>query len=778
MPTLETLTINDFHGLIKTSSLRKARGYIRRIQNPARAGNTLTAQVRGTRLYDIEVDVQPAGIYAICTCPYNWGGHCKHVGAVLLKWVEEPEAFTTVKATSTTGDHPDYPIEVISIDPPPTHRPHEPPAWLSTSFAKRQQTDRQQLDQWLNELKLQDLRSMAKKRGWRVKGTKKADIVQQILPKITQSGDVLKTTLSLDEEHRQALRALVILGGQEGVQEAQLERVATSWGELTGYKQISTYTRHLWELGLALPKEVLYSLETDFIPRAIAQSLPPLLEDVLPTSPDLESDQPASDLQFADPYELVRTVSQLLLLLEQSSVPLRPPMPRPRLEAFYQGLVEWDYVPEEILKAQQEKKFQGYSDLTLTIPPPAYALPDQAIERLAPVAGGAARLDFIYSLLLSGGLLQPGSPVTVWPEAKEQFLRQTELAQWATLVRVYFGMEEWSELWEVLRNQDSRAPANELRLKRTWYTQYFKPEQLHHDLAHFRLLVLRVLASLPDGQWVKWEDLISVMRPIWPKFDHTVWQRYWYGAQKPSWFLTRGPVTTPLNEGDLQNWRLAQGTFIYTMLTGPLAWLGLVDLSFAGKTLAAFRCHALADLFWDRVETPPAPRHAAAQAPAKSSAGAVTTDEYKISVDPSAISAQAHSLLDRIARLEVTSPERFTYRLDPQATHESFESDATLAEIIKEWEELLPLAIPETIQTKLSEWWAAYGQVRIYENVTLIEFGDDYALAEMKAVTSLENYLVAEISPRLVLISKDALNLLTTELEKAGYTPKITDETD
>jgi hypothetical protein len=58
----------------------------------------------------------------------------------------------------------------------------------------------------------------------------------------------------------------------------------------------------------------------------------------------------------------------------------------------------------------------------------------------------------------------------------------------------------------------------------------------------------------------------------------------------------------------------------------------------------------------------------------------------------------------------------------------------------------------------------------------MIEFADDYALAEMKAVTSLERYLIAEISPRAVLIPEEIVEFLTAELEKAGYTPRQTEE--
>jgi len=48
MPSLDTLSQQDLSGLFNANGLRKARSYIRRVRNMARAGETLTAEVRGT----------------------------------------------------------------------------------------------------------------------------------------------------------------------------------------------------------------------------------------------------------------------------------------------------------------------------------------------------------------------------------------------------------------------------------------------------------------------------------------------------------------------------------------------------------------------------------------------------------------------------------------------------------------------------------------------------------------------------------------------------------
>jgi hypothetical protein len=782
MPTLETLSDADLRGPLDTKSLQKAQSYIQRVKNPIRRGQTLTAQVRGAghNDYNVEIDVKPSGIAAFCTCPYNWGGYCKHIGAVLLKWIHAPGTFTTLGDSNALANS--SPLEVTPVEPPPTRRPDELPFWITTTIADRQHADIQQLSQWLEAIKLQELRQMARQRGWKVKGNRKAEIIQQIVEHLTDPGQALQAVLSLDEEHRQVLRAMVLLGDYASVQEEDIQRVARGWGELQAYQQIKTYTRQLCQLGLAVPGEAVdvYFPHSDFVPFVIARQLPPVLKGTIPAITDVAradalETQPVSQLHLGDPYQLVRTAGQITLLLEQLPSPLRHPMPRPRLERFHPGLEGWDYDPDELLRAMEGRELLPYADLTLTIPPPDDALPDETVERLAPVAGDRMRLEFIFSLLVAAGIFQPGSPVTVWPEVKEHFMSQDELAQRAILARVFFYMPNWSALWRILRaHPDERS--NQLILRRTFSHRYFTPQQLRAELVAFRHLVLRVLASLPDGQWVDVEDLFRLMRVAWPRFDQTVWQTYRRPNFTGSWFLTEAGNIKPLNPDDARHWQLAQGRFCQTLLTGPLHWLGLADLSFENGNLDAFRLHGLADLYWDRVKSPPAPRHAIAGTQTTAPEQVVQTDHHAITVHPSSVSPQVHSLLDRIARLETATAERFVYQLDPQAAHEAFEEGFTLSEILDDWTELLPVPMPEDIQVQLADWWRAYGRVRIYQDLTVIEFQDDFTLAEIKAVTSLENHLIAEISPRLVIIPQNAVETLVGQLDRAGYTPKQTDE--
>jgi uncharacterized Zn finger protein len=57
-----------------------------------RRGDRLTAEVEGSELapYQVSIRLHGGGVAdARCSCPYDWGGYCKHIVAVLLKFADE-----------------------------------------------------------------------------------------------------------------------------------------------------------------------------------------------------------------------------------------------------------------------------------------------------------------------------------------------------------------------------------------------------------------------------------------------------------------------------------------------------------------------------------------------------------------------------------------------------------------------------------------------------------------------------------------------------------------
>jgi len=64
------------------------------VSDLVRRGNSLQAQVEGSQYepYNVAVELDAGGVaWASCTCPYEFGGYCKHIVAVLLTYIREPD---------------------------------------------------------------------------------------------------------------------------------------------------------------------------------------------------------------------------------------------------------------------------------------------------------------------------------------------------------------------------------------------------------------------------------------------------------------------------------------------------------------------------------------------------------------------------------------------------------------------------------------------------------------------------------------------------------------
>ncbi|MER8523376.1 SWIM zinc finger family protein [Mesorhizobium sp. M1076] len=92
---------DTIRALATEESFARGKSYFRSgaVSELVRRGDVLTAQVEGSEFapYVVTVRLREGGVADTrgvtetrCSCPYDWGGACKHVVAVLLKFVAKP----------------------------------------------------------------------------------------------------------------------------------------------------------------------------------------------------------------------------------------------------------------------------------------------------------------------------------------------------------------------------------------------------------------------------------------------------------------------------------------------------------------------------------------------------------------------------------------------------------------------------------------------------------------------------------------------------------------
>jgi uncharacterized Zn finger protein len=104
--SLPRLTEAQVRKLGSAQSFERGKSYYRNgaILEPVRQGMELRAQCEGSEdePYAVSVTLDQHGVTEVsCTCAYDWGGACKHLIALLLAYVHEPQAFRVIPPLET-----------------------------------------------------------------------------------------------------------------------------------------------------------------------------------------------------------------------------------------------------------------------------------------------------------------------------------------------------------------------------------------------------------------------------------------------------------------------------------------------------------------------------------------------------------------------------------------------------------------------------------------------------------------------------------------------------
>lgn len=102
---LPRLTEADIRNLASEKSFERGETYYRdgAVLEPVRQVLELRAQCEGSDYepYQVSATLAKSGIAETsCTCPYDYGGICKHIVALLLTYVHEPQAFRSIPPLS------------------------------------------------------------------------------------------------------------------------------------------------------------------------------------------------------------------------------------------------------------------------------------------------------------------------------------------------------------------------------------------------------------------------------------------------------------------------------------------------------------------------------------------------------------------------------------------------------------------------------------------------------------------------------------------------------
>jgi hypothetical protein len=613
----------------------------------------------------------------------------------------------------------------------------------------------------LSGYRIEDLRLMAKRRDWKLSGTLKDGLVQQLHDYLREwgaSGDVTEG-LSPDETWLLQYTATA-LGVDVTPTRGFFE---TAWKHAKrDSRRLDPAINGLVGAGLFFPCGQGVQAHYHILPYLTS---PPLMN--LALKP-LDA-RALGRLTFSSNPPVLDTLARLMQATESAGLMVAPLPPRYPQEARYAWLRGWKYDVSEVEKLVQSKQaFYPRPDVGIPVWLSLNRLTPESLSVAQSWTGASVEvIVWLFESLAATGLLplsvDPQSPVRVNAEAWAAFQVEEPAQQikrlWAAWLSsasdVYFDLA-----WAAQRHgnlavmRSINVPAND-----------WSPGKLAGEMVETRRFLSRMLASVAAqssvDEWVAWNDLCTAifdLRPNTLHFNYT--RQVWWLAMDAA----RGNRKRydPHNRGD---WDKSVRHVLAAMMEGPLQWLGLVELGYERDTLSALRMTPLGRWLLTGRGEPPAVMLASGTVEPPAWLDAET---WRLP-----LGAGSKELAAICRALGLPDGWPFTYRMTNESIERALLAGFSPSTIAAEFRGA-DIPMPEAAQARIEQAAGRIGRVRLYEGLALVEFSDDTALKELLAGTSLKKHLVCQLSPRLVVVNPEATDALAKELVEKGYTPRVT----
>ena len=191
------------------------------------------------------------------------------------------------------------------------------------------------------------------------------------------------------------------------------------------------------------------------------------------------------------------------------------------------------------------------------------------------------------------------------------------------------------------------------------------------------------------------------------------------------------------------SWLERERPWLARMLGSWLYYLGLVELGFAGTQLVGLRLTALGrELLHPEWPAP------ADEAPALDTTPWVVQPNFDLVAYIAYVSPAQVGFLDRLAERTATERHVLHYRLSRESVYRGLESGLKVDDILKGLEAGSRAPLPQNVATEIRAWDALYGQVKLHPRARVLEYPNprvrDHALASQAAlgVPLRERYLL------------------------------------
>ncbi|MEN8240896.1 MAG: helicase-associated domain-containing protein [Chloroflexota bacterium] len=271
---------------------------------------------------------------------------------------------------------------------------------------------------------------------------------------------------------------------------------------------------------------------------------------------------------------------------------------------------------------------------------------------------------------------------------------------------------------------------------------------------HARNAALALIGQLGANTWWSISAFTSAVKGYQPDFLRP-------GGDYNTWYLKDNTSEEYLR--GFEFWDQVEGAFLRYLITGPLHWLGILDLAAPEEHAApnAFKLSSWASaLLNGEIASIPA-----AETP------------------PPSLDSQGQILVHRLASLALryqiarfcdwlpNKRENYAYRISPGSLTRAKEQGLQAKQLIKLLERHTTSPIPPNILQALERWHQHSTQIN-FKQVTILQVNHPKVLETLQK-SSAGRFLGTQLGPTTVTIKANALERVTAALMQLGYLSEV-----
>jgi hypothetical protein len=273
---------------------------------------------------------------------------------------------------------------------------------------------------------------------------------------------------------------------------------------------------------------------------------------------------------------------------------------------------------------------------------------------------------------------------------------------------------------------------------------------LDHNPMKTRKFLIDQISFIPSDLWWNLESFVHYIFQTNPDFQRPA-------GNYDTWYI-KDSKTGEYFRG-FENWQPIDGAYIRFMISGPLHWLGLIDLSSSDpeNQPVAFKC---SNWYLDLLSNK-SPKET------KTKEEKITIDSYGKIMIPVRFSRAIRYQISRFCDWGGRSKDNYIYTISPKSLNRAKDQGLKVNHFLKLVQSGLTHPFPPKLKHALEKWEQKGTQV-YFSEVVLLRVDEPETLTELQA-TPANKFIQAILNPNTAAIKPNGMDQIRKTLIELGF---------